>query len=455
VISGVPSFSPVRLYARDRRVSRSAHELEATEAAKISLGSDMAVTRRVFVQNGALAVVASAALPSFITRAVLGATEAAGANAKRLVVIFQRGAADGLNIVVPHGEASYYAMRPTINIPRTSVLDLDGFFGLHPAMAPLQAIWNHRHLAIIHAVGSPLPTRSHLDAQDFIESGTPGLKGTHDGWLNRAVHATAPCRKAPPLRAVALSPSLPRILSGCQPATAVSNINQFSVSGFSRKPSPVSNTSNFIYEHSIDTVLHGTGQETFEAVKMLKAANPSRYNPAAGADYPQSRFGDSLRHLAQLMKANLGVQVAFADIGGWDHHVNEGNTQGQLANVLRDFSHCLNAFWMDLGSLAEDTVVITLSEFGRTVRENGNGGTDHGHGNAMFVMGGRVKGGKVYGRWPGLDPSQLYERRDLAATTDFRQVLSEAVYGHLGNHNLSSVFPGFDADPAKFLHFLV
>jgi uncharacterized protein (DUF1501 family) len=414
----------------------------------------MAVTRRVFVHNGALAVVASTVLPSFITRAVIGRTAAAGADSRRLVVIFQRGAADGLNIVVPHGEDSYYAMRPTINIPRTSVLDLDGFFGLHPAMAPLQPIWNQRHLAIVHAVGSPHPTRSHLDAQDFIESGTPGLKETEDGWLNRAVHTMARCPKASTLRAVALSPSLPRILSGSEPATAVSNINQFSVSAFSRSPSPVSNTSGFI-EHSIDTVLHGTAQETFQAVKMLKAANPSRYTPAAGAHYPQSRFGDSLRQLAQLMKANVGVQVAFADIGGWDHHVNEGNTQGQLANVLRDFSHCLNAFWMDLGSLAEDTVVITLSEFGRTVRENGNGGTDHGHGNAMFVMGGRVKGGKVYGRWPGLDPCHLYERRDLAATTDFRQVLSEAVNGHLGNHNLSSVFPGFDADPAKFLHFLV
>jgi uncharacterized protein (DUF1501 family) len=177
------------------------------------------------------------------------------------------------------------------------------------------------------------------------------------------VHGTEPSPKASPCRAIALSPSLPRILSGWEPATAVSNLNQFSVSGFSRKPSPVSNTSDCIYEHSIDTVLHGTGQGIFEAVKMLKAANPSRYTPAAGADYPQSRFGDSLRHLAQLMKANLGVQVAFAEIGGWDHHVNEGNTQGPLANVLRDFSQSLKAFWTDLGSLAEDTVVITISEF--------------------------------------------------------------------------------------------
>src|SRR5436190_22199836 len=254
----------------------------------------MRITRRIFLRNGALAVAGTAAIPSFLTRAAYGALES-GNRAKRLVVIFQRGAADGLNIVVPHGEQAYYAMRPSINIPRSSVLDLDGFFGLHPAMAPLQPIWNQRHLAIVHAVGAPHPTRSHLDAQDFIESGTPRLKETEDGWLNRAVHATEPCPQTSPFRAVALSPSLPRILSGSEPATAVSDINQFSVSGFSRSPSPVSNTFESIYKQSVHTVVHGTARDTFEAVKMLKAANPSRYTPAAGAHYPQSRFGDSLR----------------------------------------------------------------------------------------------------------------------------------------------------------------
>jgi uncharacterized protein (DUF1501 family) len=209
-----------------------------------------------------------------------------------------------------------------------------------------------------------------------------------------------------------------------------------------------------MYSESVDTVLHGTGQETFEAVKMLKAADPTKYKPAAGANYPRGRFGDSLRQLAQMIKANLGVQVAFADIGGWDHHVNEGSTQGQLANVLRDFSDSLSAFWIDLGDLAEDTVVVTMSEFGRTARENGNRGTDHGHANVMFVIGGAVHGGKVYGRWPGLDASQLYEGRDLAITTDFRRVLGEAVYRHLGNHDLAQVFPGFQTDSGQFLHYL-
>jgi len=201
-------------------------------------------------------------------------------------------------------------------------------------------------------------------------------------------------------------------------------------------------------------VLHGTGQETFDAVKMLRSADPAKYKPAAGADYPNGRFGDSLKQLAQLIKANLGVQVAFADIGGWDHHVNEGSTQGQIANVLHEFSQSLAAFWTDLGDLAEDTIVVTMSEFGRTARENGNRGTDHGHANVMFVMGGPVKGGKVYGRWPGLDQSQLYEGRDLAVTTDFRQVLGEAVYKHLGNKDLNQVFPGFDNQPGKFLKYL-
>jgi uncharacterized protein (DUF1501 family) len=416
----------------------------------------MSITRRVFLRNGALTVVGTAALPSFLARAAFGATQVSGgATSKRLVIIFQRGAADGLNIVVPHGEPAYYAMRPTINIPRTSVLDLDDFFGLHPAMASLEPLWKQSHLAIVHAAGSPDPTRSHFDAQDFMESGTPGVKATEDGWLNRAIHSRQPSATASPFRAVALNPSLPRILSGAEPATAVSNISQFAVGGTTSKAGRLSNTFESMYEQSVDTVLHGTGQETFEAVKMLKSANPSKYTPAAGAEYPRGRFGGSLRQLAQLIKADLGVQVAFADIGGWDHHVSEGNSQGQLANVLRDFSESLNAFWIDLGDLAENTVVITMSEFGRTARENGNRGTDHGHANAMFVIGGRVKGGKVYGRWPGLDVSQLYQGRDLALTTDFRQVLSEAVYAHLGNPNLNDVFPGFDADSRKYLHFLV
>lgn len=412
----------------------------------------MSITRRVFLRNGALAAVGTAALPSFLARAATGAAQSVGN--KRLVVIFQRGAADGLNIVVPHGEAAYYAMRPSINIPRKDVLDLDGFFGLHPSMSSFVPLWQQRHLAIVHAAGSPDPTRSHFDAQDFMESGTPGVKATEDGWLNRAVHAVPAPPDKSAFRAIALGSSLPRILSGSEPAVAVNNINEFGVGGQNPKTSPIANSFEAMYENSVDTVLHGTGEQTFEAVKMLKSADPAKYSPAPGVDYPRGRFGDSLKQLAQLIKANLGVQVAFADIGGWDHHVNEGSTQGQIANVLRDFSQSISAFWTDLGELGEDTVVITMSEFGRTARENGNRGTDHGHANVMFVLGGPVKGGKVYGRWPGLDQSQLYEGRDLALTTDFRRVLGEAVYRHLGNRALDSVFPDFDNRPGTFLNLV-
>ena len=418
----------------------------------------MSITRRIFLRNGALAVVGTTALPSFLTRAAFGAADP-GTRNKRLVVIFQRGAADGLNIVVPHGEASYYSMRPTINIPRKSVLDLDGFFGLHPAMASFEPLWRQKHLAIVHAAGSPDPTRSHFDAQDFMESGTPGIKATDDGWLNRCLHELPAGRSGGAIsdpsafRAIALGTSLPRILSGKEPAIALNNLNDFSVGGKNPKAAPISNTFEAMYEHSVDAVLHGTGQETFDAVKMLKSADPSQYTAAVGANYPKGRFGDSLRQLAQLIKANVGVQVAFADIGGWDHHVNEGSTQGQIANVLGDFSQSIAAFWTDLGDLGEDTVVVTMSEFGRTARENGNRGTDHGHANVMFVLGGPVRGGKVYGRWPGMEQSQLYEGRDLAVTTDFRLVLGEAVSQYLGNHDLKNVFPGFE-QPGQFLKLL-
>jgi uncharacterized protein (DUF1501 family) len=413
----------------------------------------MSITRRVFLRNSAVAVVGTAVVPAFLTRAAYAA-ESLGIKNKRLVVIFQRGAADGLNIVVPHAEQAYYAMRPSINIPRNAVIDLDGFFGLHPSLSPFEPLWNQRQLAIVHAAGSPDPSRSHFDAQDFMESGTPGVKATDDGWLNRTLRSLPDSDANSAFRAIAMGPSLPRILSGSEPAVALNDINDFGVGGRNPNAMPISNTFEAMYDQSVDSVLHGTGQETFEAVKMLKAADPSKYTPAAAANYPKGRFGDSLKQLAQLIKANLGVQVAFADIGGWDHHVNEGSTQGQIASVLREFSQSLAAFWIDLGDLGEDTVVVTMSEFGRTARENGNRGTDHGHANVMFVIGGPVKGGKVYGRWPGLDQSQLYEGRDLALTTDFRRVIGEAVYRHLGNRDLNQVFPGFDNQTGQFVKYL-
>ena len=413
----------------------------------------MGITRRIFLKSGAMTVVGMAAVPQFLTRAAMAADTAQAH--KRLVVIFQRGAADGLNIVVPHGEAAYYAMRPGIAIPKRDVIDLDGFFGLHPSMSALKPLWDAKHLAIVHAAGSPDPTRSHFDAQDYMESGTPGIKTTEDGWLNRALAASAPAtskEKDAAFRAVALGTALPRILSGSAPALALGNVNDFGVAPRNPQAQPLANTFESMYAGSVDAVLHGTAQETFDAVKMLKAADPAKYRPAAGVAYPKGRFADALKQTAQLVKANLGVQVAFTDIGGWDHHVNEGSSEGQLGNLLKEFSGSLAAFWLDLGALADDTVVVTMSEFGRTARENGTRGTDHGHANAMFVMGGAVRGGRVYGRWPGLADHQLYEQRDLALTTDFRQVIAEAVAKQLGNPRLDRVFPGF-SNPG-FLHLL-
>lgn len=412
----------------------------------------MSITRRTFLKGGAMAVVGTAVIPSFLTRAALGATESS-TKSKRLVVIFQRGAADGLNIVVPHAEPAYYQMRPSISIPRPQLLDLNGFFGLHPSLAPLKPLWEQRHLGIIHAAGSPDETRSHFDAQDYMESGTPGVKSTQDGWLNRTVQ-TEHISSDSPFRAVALGTSLPRILAGPAPAVAVSNVNGFGIAGGNAAAVPIANTFEAMYAQSVDSVLHGTGRETFDAVKMLKSADPQKYTPAAGANYPKGRFGDSLRQTAQLIKSNVGVQIAFTDIGGWDHHVNEGAVEGQLGNVLRDFAQSIAALWTDLGDLADDTVIITMSEFGRTARENGNRGTDHGHANVMFVLGGPVRGGRVYGRWPGLEAPQLHEGRDLALTTDFRTVMGEGVASHLGNHDLNAVFPGFNNSPQAFLRYL-
>jgi uncharacterized protein (DUF1501 family) len=410
----------------------------------------MSITRRVFLKNSAMVLVSSTVVPPFLTRAVYGAELPQGK--RRLVVIFQRGAADGLNIVVPHGEADYYTMRPGINIPKHDVIDLDGMFGLHPSLASFKPLWDQKHLAIVHAAGSPDPTRSHFDAQDFMESGTPGYKNTEDGWLNRALRTKE--KNSSPFRAVALGPDLPRTLAGHEPAIAINDLRRFGVGGNNPVATPAANTFEAMYADSADAVLHGTGQETFDAVKMLKAADPAKYQPAAGVEYPRGRFGDALKQTAQLIKANLGVQVAFTDIGGWDHHVNEGSTQGQIANVLREFGQSISAFWSDLGNLQEETVLVTMSEFGRTARENGNRGTDHGHANVMFILGGPVRGGRVYGEWPGLAAHQLYEGRDLALTTDFRRVLGETVYTHLGNRDLSAVFPNFQNPTRGFLGLL-
>jgi uncharacterized protein (DUF1501 family) len=388
--------------------------------------------------------------------------QAAGAQGtqtgRRLVVIFQRGAADGLNVVVPYREKNYYSMRPSIAIPQNQVLDLDGFFGLHPSLAAFKPLYDQGHLAVVHACGSPDMSRSHFDAQDFMESGTPGVKSTDDGWLNRALQAedvihrcAGTCEAHTAFRALALGADVPRTLAGKIPAIAISNVNTFTVGARGAAPGPAASAFEAMYADSGDRIFHAAGDETFEAVKMLRAANPAQYTPAAGINYPNSEFGNNMRQIAQLLKANLGVEAAFTDVGGWDTHQNQGGANGQLANRLGDFSASIAAFWLDMGDQAANVTLVTMSEFGRTARENGTGGTDHGHGNAMFVLGGQVKGGKVYGKWPGLENEQLNEGRDLALTTDYRQVLGEVVTHTLGAENLELVFPGARLARGNFL----
>src|ERR1700704_5065851 len=407
------------------------------------------LSRRVFLKNGAFAFVSLGLAPSFMARTAV----AASGRSKQLIAIFQRGAVDGLSVVVPHGESDYYRARPSIAIPRPNggdgaAIDLDGFFGFNPRLQPLKRLWDGRQLAIIHACGSPDATRSHFDAQDYMETATPGVKSTSDGWLNRYLQARH-VEAATPFRAVSLTSQLPRTLAGTAPALAMNQIGQFGIRA-GQASEMVGASFEAQYAAAADRVLNGTGREAFDAIKILKVTDPASYQPDNGADYPRSPFGQALKQIGQLTKAGVGLEVAFADVGGWDTQVKPGSSQGQLPNRLDDFSRSLAALVTDLGSRMADTVILTMSEFGRAVGENGNRGTDHGHGNAMMVIGGGVRGGRVYGKWPGLAVDRRYEGRDLAVTTDFRDVFSEIVARHLGVADPRPIFPGYSVSSTRF-----
>ena len=419
----------------------------------------MAVTRRFFIKSSGITLASFAAAPSFLKRAALAqTTAAAGKDHPVIIAIFQRGAMDGISAVIPFGDKNYYSVRPNIAVPEPkaenadAALDLDGYFALHPALASFKPIYDEGHLAIVQAVGSPDNTRSHFDAQDYMEAGTPGNKGTGDGWLNRYMQARKD-PKATPFRAVSLTSNLPRTLLGPAPSIAMTNIGDFGVRA-GQGNGQVAKGFEELYSTSLPDALHGTGKEAFEAVKMLKKANPQQYQAANGATYPRSPFGNSLLQIAQLIKAEVGIEVAFTDVGGWDTHANQGSSRGQLANRLQDFSQGIAALYKDLGDRMRNVVILTMTEFGRTIKQNGSGGTDHGHASCLFVAGGSVKGGKVYGKWPGLATEQLYEGRDLALTTDFRDVFSEIAARHMGASNLNAIFPGYNTSPANFRGFI-
>ena len=357
---------------------------------------------------------------------------ASGSRTKTLVVLFQRGAADGLNTVIPFNDPLYASSRPTVGI-KSGILDLNGTFGFHPSLAPLLPLWKSGNLGVVHCAGSHDGTRSHFDAQDYMETGTPGVKGTGDGWLNRTI-ASFPAAGVDPLSAIAISQRPPRILRGEIPVTSMTSLKDYNfVQG-----SDAARTFEEMYSSS-QGLLGKAGVATSDSVKKLQSLLSSNEKPSY-VGYGNGTLGHSLSDLASILKSGAEVKVAFIDIGGWDHHTGESY---RLGSLLEDWAKGLSAFWKDLGDKARDVVVVSMTEFGRTVFENGSQGTDHGHGGVMFLLGGPVKGGKVYGKWSGLEKENLYEGRDLPVTTDFRQVLCEALGKHLGVNKLDSVFPGF------------
>jgi uncharacterized protein (DUF1501 family) len=404
-------------------------------------------TRRVFLKSTGMSLVTLGFVPSFLVRTA----DAAGTRRKLLVALFQRGAVDGLNMVVPHGDGDYYRVRPTIAIARPgtgdgAAIDLDGYFGLHPRMAALTPLWKNQSLAIVHASGSPDRTRSPFDAQDYMETATPGVKSTTDGWLNRYLQVAH--THDTPLTAIALARQMPRSLQGPAPALAMAGVAEFGVQGGAGTQSAF----KAAYQRAADHVLKGTARDAFDAMRALSAGSRVQvHHPAHGAEYPRSSFGQALREIARLAKADVGLEIAFAESTQWDHHINEGSATGQIANRLGDFADSIATLAEDLGDHMADTVILTMSEFGRTVVENGSRGTDHGHGNAMLAIGGNVKGG-IYGEWPGLAESQRHDGRDLAITTDFRDVFGEVVMRHLGadEPTAARVFPNFGVRPARF-----
>jgi len=400
------------------------------------------VTRRLLLRGSACALVGIGAAPQFLLRTAT----ASPARGRVLVAIFQRGAVDGLAMVAPYGDPAYARVRPGIAIgpPRPGQADtareLDGLFALHPALASLGPLWSNRSLAIVHACGSPATTRSHFDAQEYMETGTPGVKSTRDGWLARTVEALPAAPS--PLRAVALSPFLPRALQGDAGAVSMQSVDAFDIRS---DPAGGASRAGFeaLYTDTVDRWLRDRGHETFEAANTLRRAGAAKIVPANGAQYPRSPFGQALRQIAQLIRSDVGLEVAFAEVGGWDTHVAQGNERGQLANRLREFGAAIEAFTQDLGDRLADVALLTMSEFGRTVSENGSRGTDHGHGTAMLIVGGAVRGGRVYGRWPGLGDDARFEGRDLAVTTDFRTLFAEVAERHLGVPAPTALFPGW------------
>lgn len=403
------------------------------------------LTRREALQRTGILSLSALSWPTWMPRVALrGPT--APPTGDILVVVFMRGGVDGLNLVVPYTESAYYSGRKSIAIPApkagqpSSALDLDGFFGLNPTCQALHDLYTHKALAVVHAVGSPDPTHSHFEAMDTMERGTPGEKTIPTGWIGRHLQTMAAGRESP-FRAVGFGSLLQKSLAGPVPAVALQSIADFHLHGRRADLEKIQATIAALYAGN--DLMSSQGQQTLSAVQQLTQVANSAYEPAAGAKYPQSSLGRSLQATAQLIKADIGLEVACVDIGGFDTHADQGGADGHFSFLLGQFAKALLAFYTDLQEQMGRVTLVTMTEFGRRLAENSSGGTDHGHGSVMFVLGGHVNGGQVYGRWPGLGKDDLYGPGDLAVATDFRDVIGEIVQKRLGNANLATVFPNY------------
>lgn len=411
-------------------------------------------SRRGFLKAGGLALfgIGLGGVPGFLMDAVAG-TQPLGLFKRRkiLICIFQRGAMDGLAAVTPFTDQYLKAARPTLFMSAAqsgagkSLIDLDGRFGLHPSMAGFENVFRDKRLGIVHGIGSPNTTRSHFDAQDYMESGTPFKKGTESGWLNRAVGLLGH-DAATPFQGVSLTSSLPRAFYGNNPAVAISNLQDFNIQmrGNVKGTNLAAKSFEDLYDQTSSSLLKETGKESFDAIKMLQKTDTKNYKPANNAVYPNSSLGNSLKQIAQLIKMDVGMEVAFAESGGWDTHFNQGTDTGIFARNVNDLSQSIMAFWNDMGTLQDDVTVMTMTEFGRTVKQNGTGGTDHGRASCNFILGNGVKGGLVHGLVNPLAVENLEDGRDLAVTTDFRSVFSEVADKHLNISNDKILFPDWD-----------
>jgi uncharacterized protein (DUF1501 family) len=415
------------------------------------------LSRRGFLSRiGALGVVgvSKSLFPAWMPRLAFNAQQQGQPNGDVLVAIFLRGGIDGLSAVVPYGEgANYYDQRPTTAVPEpgsgdNAAVDLDGFFGFHPSLAALKDIYDAGALGVVHATGSTDPSRSHFDAMQFMELGTPGTKTTPTGWIGRHLQATA-ARSDSPFRAVGMGAMMPSSLRGGTTPLSLRSIGDFHLKGRESELQAAQKALAALYGiESPSDALGSQASAVFQTVDLLKAINAAGYTPEHGALYPQDDegFGLGLQQVAQLVKADIGLEVATLDVGGWDTHENQGTNDGFFAAHLRVIGEALAAFYADMGEWMRNITVVTMSEFGRRVAENGSSGTDHGHGNFMFVMGGGVRGGQVYADWPTLAPGALNDG-DLHITTDYRNVLAEVLIHRLDNPAVAEVFPNFSVTP--------